>query len=340
MKNMMLHTGLSMLGQGPSAMPINFGTSLGQGLAQGVKAADVADKDYRDMAYQTFGIQNQMDERKYGREQDQLERDWRRTVHEYGLTKDKAEADRWERKFAADQQQGGGAYFGTPLPMNDANGQFMGYGLPSKDGSFKPLEPPPGARFASPYDKSYNTKLGAETAQSEVEKKSNFPKARAASAQLDMQWDLVNNTIDKAVQDLESGYLRTGLTGSMLGGMPGTPQYDLAQMLETIKANVGFDKLQSMRENSPTGGALGQVSDFENKLLQAVQGSLQQGQSPEQLKANLLTIKTLLAQTKAYKDSAFMRDYGSMLGASDGMQQMQQPMPQPNNSNADPLGIR
>lgn len=71
----------------------------------------------------------------------------------------------------------------------------------------------------------------------------------------------------------------------------GTPQYNLATQLDTIKSNVGFAALQAMRAASPTGGALGQVSEQENRLLQSTLASLDQGQSAEQLKANLAKVK-------------------------------------------------
>ena len=58
-------------------------------------------------------------------------------------------------------------------------------------------------------------------------------------------------------------------------------------MMTTIKGNIGFDKLQALRDASPTGGALGQVSTFELETLQAVFGSLKQSQSEEQLRYNL-----------------------------------------------------
>ena len=56
--------------------------------------------------------------------------------------------------------------------------------------------------------------------------------------------------------------------------VPGTGARTIMQMLDTIKANTSFDKLQAMRAASPTGGALGQVSDSENRLLQATIGKL------------------------------------------------------------------
>lgn len=79
----------------------------------------------------------------------------------------------------------------------------------------------------------------------------------------------------------------TGITGGIASQIDSTRAGRLKNRLETIKANIGFDKLQSMRDASPTGGALGQVSEFENRLLQAVFGSLVQSQDAETLVYNL-----------------------------------------------------
>lgn len=75
--------------------------------------------------------------------------------------------------------------------------------------------------------------------------------------------------------------------GALISPIPGTAAHNVSKLLDTVKSNIGFDKLQSMRDASPTGGALGQVSEFENRLLQAVFGSLEQSQSMEQLLFNL-----------------------------------------------------
>lgn len=83
----------------------------------------------------------------------------------------------------------------------------------------------------------------------------------------------------------------TGVAGKAQALIPGTPAYNLDRVIDTIKANVGFSALQAMRAASPTGGALGQVSEMENRLLQATLGSLDIGQSPTQLRANLEKVK-------------------------------------------------
>ena len=83
------------------------------------------------------------------------------------------------------------------------------------------------------------------------------------------------------------GTTTTGFLGGLLSNIDQTQAGSVANMLTTIKSNIGFDKLQNMRENSPTGGALGQVSNFENRLMQAVFGSLEQAQNREQFLYNL-----------------------------------------------------
>jgi hypothetical protein len=79
----------------------------------------------------------------------------------------------------------------------------------------------------------------------------------------------------------------TGIAGGIASNVDSTRAGALKNRLETIKANIGFDKLQAMREASPTGGALGAVSEFENRLLQAVYGSLVQSQREEDILYNL-----------------------------------------------------
>lgn len=146
------------------------------------------------------------------------------------------------------------------------------------------------------------------------EREKNKPKARQAFRDLTRQWDIVLQDIEKAKS--ETGFWTSGWAGRLSDAIPGTPAYNLARTLETIKANIGFDKLQSMRDNSPTGGALGQVSEFENRLLQAVQGSLEQGQSAEQLLANLDRIRDNLMGLRDDRARAYAETYGEPLSDS------------------------
>lgn len=108
----------------------------------------------------------------------------------------------------------------------------------------------------------------------------------------DTQANIVVQDIDRALKLTKDSWTPvTGGTGGLLSYIPGTSSYDLGSLLTTIKANAGFDQLQAMRAASPTGGALGSVSENENKLLQSVIGSLEQSQSEQQFKDNLRRVK-------------------------------------------------
>ena len=100
-----------------------------------------------------------------------------------------------------------------------------------------------------------------------------------------------------------------GFLSDTAKGIGGTDAANLDAALSTITSSVGFDRLQAMRDASPTGGALGQVSENELRQLNASLGSISQRQDDEQLLKNLEKIKTqyssavkaIEAQQRAYK---------------------------------------
>lgn len=98
----------------------------------------------------------------------------------------------------------------------------------------------------------------------------------------------------KDAKKLVSGF--TAGAGGLLASVPLTNAKDLNARLLTIKANLGFDRLQQMRDASPTGGALGQVAVQELMALQSTIASLDQTQSPKQLKEALDKIETSYAK--------------------------------------------
>ena len=105
-------------------------------------------------------------------------------------------------------------------------------------------------------------------------------KREARSAAARAQAGTVLETIDEA-KNLVG--LNTAGPGGWLASVPATDARNLQAKLTTIKANLGFDRLQQMREMSPTGGALGQVAVQELTALQATVASLDQLQSPAEL---------------------------------------------------------
>lgn len=234
----------------------------------------------------------------------------------------------------------GETFFGTPQVSFDAQGTPH-YSIIGSLGSVKEIKPPSGAgdQFSykqqlvdtpqaagvavDPYrgnatstgvtkenaqaafDTEWGKALGTDwaAAPQELQKEGQLVQTQVA------EHKLVDSKIDTAIQQIDANpSLMTGFVGDILKAAPGTPQYDLGQTLQTIKANIGFDTLQNMRANSATGGALGQISNMEELLLQAVNGSLEPGQSAAQLAANLKDIKQRVADLTAAKQQAMLQD--------------------------------
>ncbi len=96
--------------------------------------------------------------------------------------------------------------------------------------------------------------------------------------------------IDSALGNKEA--INTNPAGRLIQSKnPFSNEYTLARDIDTIKSLIGFDALEQMRKASPTGGALGQVSERELAFLQATRGSLDLGQKSDILKRNLESIR-------------------------------------------------
>ena len=153
---------------------------------------------------------------------------------------------------------------------------------------FVPLSTPE-AEIGAVVDEASAKTLATERARNQAEEEANAPKLKMRAQQQIAAIDNTFEAIDKALKEVD--WSTAGPIGSTAARVPGTDAYNLAQTVLTIKANIGFDRLQQMRESSPTGGALGQVSNQELDALQATIASLDQSQTPGQLRANLKKIR-------------------------------------------------
>lgn len=158
----------------------------------------------------------------------------------------------------------------------------------------------------SPGEQTYDT----DAAKAQVERDFTRPKAEAALSAMEAKDKIVGDAVSRALERV-SGWT-TGM-GSILSNIPGTPAKDLQADLETIKANLGFDELQTMRDNSPTGGALGQVAVQELEALRSTLASLDQAQSPEAVRAALERIVEIRNGAAMRRREAFGRTYNAPL---------------------------
>lgn len=122
------------------------------------------------------------------------------------------------------------------------------------------------------------------------------------------------NAIDGAINRVD--WTTAGPIGAATRGIWGTPAYGLARAAATVKANIGFDRLQQMRDASPTGGALGQVAIQELEALQASIASLDQGLPPSELEANLKTVRRHYQNWLNAARQAEQADFGGQRSAS------------------------
>ena len=168
-----------------------------------------------------------------------------------------------------------------------AHGAVSGQ-LNTKTGKFEADKPPSGMKIESDGQGGFTFTEGPAAASASKE--------AARLDQAKVSADVVTGKISEAkglVANANGILPTTGYAGQKLMNTGGTAANDLRATLETIKANVAFDKLQQMRASSPTGGALGAVSDKEMSLLSSALTSLDQTQSAEQLMQNLKNLEQI-----------------------------------------------
>lgn len=141
---------------------------------------------------------------------------------------------------------------------------------------------------------SYEPIPGGPAAQEAEAAEMQAQNRQAATAQ---QSNVIVEEIDRALTVLnDDGNIlpETGALGALAGKVPGTDANRVANNLKTIQANIGFEELNEMRQNSPTGGALGNVTVKEIERLEAIQGSLTQAQNATDLQYNLIRYRNAM----------------------------------------------
>jgi hypothetical protein len=126
-----------------------------------------------------------------------------------------------------------------------------------------------------------------------------------------------DDTIARAKRLLSNPAL-DNIIGNIQGNIPETAlsllSQDAANALSDyneLLAVAGFQELQAMRDASPTGGALGQVSDSENRLLQQSAFASSRTQDEAKFKESLRTYIKRLEDSKARVEGAYDRTFGS-----------------------------
>lgn len=146
----------------------------------------------------------------------------------------------------------------------------------------------PFAPRQSPEDASKTT-FGRTTGKEDAEWLQAFPQTLRRYESTIANYGDMQSKLDSALA--KSNAWTTGIGAATFKALPGSPQFDLAADLQSIMAEIGFDRLQRMRDESPTGGALGQVAVQELAALQNSIASLEQSQSKKEFEEGVRAVK-------------------------------------------------
>jgi hypothetical protein len=121
-----------------------------------------------------------------------------------------------------------------------------------------------------------------------------------ANTKTESQQQLTARSGNTLIQDLGRGIemiddsrFASGTLAAMTPRRINRPAQRLQAMVDSIESNVSVNSLNEMRNSSPTGGALGNVSDKQSALLAGLLGNLDITQEPEVLKDNMKRIQNI-----------------------------------------------
>lgn len=131
----------------------------------------------------------------------------------------------------------------------------------------------------------------AKAAQIALEKSLALTRSRPTGEKLGEAQQLVLTELKNAAQARKMSREMVGASGFAQGiQYPGLPSKSVLALLAPIKANSAFSKLQEMRAASPTGGALGNVTEKELELLFSSEAAIDPSASDEVFQQGMDTI--------------------------------------------------
>lgn len=157
--------------------------------------------------------------------------------------------------------------------------------------------------------RSVQTEEEKQEARLNFKKQGLKPKAFTSLKAFNTNTDNTIRQIDELLnsKDLDSS---AGFLGRQKARLQGTSAYDTRAQIESIKSAVSLDTLTALRAASPTGGALGNVSDSEGKRLENSKANIDPDQSPEKLRKSLQDLRNALEASKRNANEGYELDFG------------------------------
>lgn len=192
-------------------------------------------------------------------------------------------------------------------PLVDFSNANIGSTAPQEE---RPIVGPPEKGFQRRYDPELKTFVdepipGSSPAQ-DIAETSQKTEERGRVAEI-KRGDLLQVLQKQRAEVNDGGWPVTGAIGVTTGLIPGTAAHDFKIRNNRIRAKAAFDELQNMRENSPTGGAVGQLSDAEREALTDAEAAIYQSASKEEYMRALNAFENKMLDI-AYGDGNWARD--------------------------------
>jgi len=154
---------------------------------------------------------------------------------------------------------------------------------------------------------------GKKKAELQAEKEIAFPDAQG-------QFETALATIDNRLADIKR-FREHPARDRVIGPLDAfTPNFGRARgaqaIYDALVATATLDELQQMRKASPTGGALGNVSDADIRILRQSIGAMGQDQPEEDFNESLNIFENRLKQTRDQLIRRYRENYGYKLGKS------------------------
>lgn len=136
-------------------------------------------------------------------------------------------------------------------------------------------------------------------------------KALTSFRNADANLDSLVRSVDELLDDpgLSKG---TGTSGAVLSKVPfiANKAKDIQSRIKVLKSKTSLNALQEMRANSPTGGALGQVSDAEGIRLENNIAAMNEKMTDDEFVNQLVKLRRETESSRSRLREAYELDYG------------------------------
>lgn len=154
---------------------------------------------------------------------------------------------------------------------------------------------------------------GRTTGAGNAERQLQLPEAKARLAATQAKFDRLSQAAQRVLDD--KGLWQAVGLGRGLSMIPSSAGANVLARIKSLQSQAGLAVLQDMRDNSKTGGAVGQVSNFEQEIFQNALGAIGNlNQSPEAYRQALEDIKNYARTTKMRFEKAFNDTYPELSG--------------------------